>query len=198
MRELSGLLDEVALSVPVGEICLKEVAIKDLPLFVVITNQVFAVDLPKKEFLSEEEFEEYLNRYALEKFEDSAKREKFIRKQQNNALFQNDEIIGDYAWQWNGEVKDFKNARLCGFGILKAQPRQFFMFNTYLGVDLPSQFAAYQALTYGIVDKKYLAVLATKAAREHFKQMIGIEVYPLVLKALGIAELVNSVDNEGK
>lgn len=182
-------MDEVTLSVPVGEIPFKEVAVKDLPLHIVITSQVFDVDLPKKEFLSTEEFEEYLGIYAHEKFEKPADRDKFIKKHLNNALYLDDEIKGEHAWQFNEEV-NFENARICGFGILKTQSKQFYMFQTNLGVDIPSQFAAYQALTYGMVEKKYLPMFASGGNRNHLKQMIGAEAYELVLEALGITELV--------
>lgn len=195
--ELSDLaLDEVALSMPVGEIPFKEVAIKDLPLYIVITSQVFAVDLPKKEFLSTDEFEDYLDKYALEKFQKTVDREKFIKKQVNNALYMDDEIRGEYAWQFNKEVKDFKYARLCGFGILKTQSKQFYMFQTHLGMDLPSQFAAYQALTYGMVDRKYLPLFACRSSRNHLKKLIGEEAYLLVLDALDITQLAKKDEGE--
>lgn len=188
--ELPGLgLDEVAQSVPVGEIPFKEVAVRNLPLFIVITSQVIAVDLPKKEFVSTDEFEEYVNSLAYEKYQDPAGREKFIKKHLNNALYIDDEIKGDYAWQFNGEVI-FKNARLCGFGILKTQSKQYYMFQTGLGMDIPSQFAAYQALTYGMVDIRSIPKFADRESREHLKAMIGPEVYSLVAEALGVAELV--------
>jgi len=191
LPELS--LNKVALSVPVGEIPFKEVAITDLPLYIVITTQVIAVDLPQKEFLSSDEFEEYVNQYANEKFEKVPQREKFIKKQLNNAMYLDDEIEGDYAWQFNEEVH-FKNARLCGFGILKTQSKQFYMFQTNLGIDLPSQFAAYQALTYGRVDPKLLTKFISTNDRKHLKRVIGDEVYRLVLEALGLAELVREED----
>lgn len=178
-------LDGAALKVPVGEITFTEVAVKDLPLFVVITCQIFSVDLPQKEFLGEEEFEEYLDKLAREKFANQKDRDKFIKKHRNNALYLDDEIIGDSAFQFNGEV-DFKNARLCGFGILKTQSKQFYMFQTSLGIDLPSQLAAYQALTYGRVEGTYLPLFASKENRERFRQMIGDEVYLRVTKALGV------------
>lgn len=180
-------LDQIARSIPVGEIPFKEVAIKDLPLYVVISNLVFAVDLPVKEFLSTEEFEEYLERYADQKFKQPKEREKFIRKQTNNALILEDEIKGEYAWQFNREVR-FKNARLCGFGILKTQSKQFYMFQTGMGIDLPSQFAAYQALTYKMINPNLLEVFSTGGSRSHFKRMIGTEVYDMVLEALGVTE----------
>lgn len=194
MKKLLELsLNEVALSVPVGEIPFKEVAITDLPLYIVITTQVIAVDLPKKEFLSTDEFEEYVNQYANEKFENPTKREKFIKKQLNNALYLDDEIEGDYAWQFNDAV-DFKNARSCGFGILKTQSKQFYMFQTNLGIDLHAQFAAYQALTYGMVDPKFITQFTSGADLEHLKQVIGDEVYGLVLKALGLTALVREAE----
>lgn len=187
-RELGDVsLDEAAAAVPVGEIRFKEVAVKDLPLYVVITTQVIAVDLPIKEFLSTGEFEEYLHKYAEGKYEKPADREKFVKKQLNNALYLDDEIRGDHAWQFNEEV-NFENARKSGFGILKTQSKQFYMFQTNLGVELPSQFAAYQALTYGMVERKYLPLFADGPARNHFKQMIGEEVYPQVLEALGLKQ----------
>lgn len=182
--------DKVGLSVPVGETSFKEVAIKDLPLHIVITTQVFAVGLPKKEFLSTDEFEDYLKRYAEEKFKKDADREKFIKKQMNNALYIDDEIIGEYAWQFNGEV-NFKNARMCGFGILKTQSQQLYMFETNLGLDIPSQLAAYQALTYGVVDPKHLPKFSSGKAREHLKFVLGDEVYNQVVEALGISRLVS-------
>jgi hypothetical protein len=187
-RELNDIpLDEVAMAVPVGEIRFKEVAVKNLPLYIVITTQVIDVDLPKKEFLSTGEFEDYLHKYAEWKYEKPADREKFIKKHLNNALYLDDEIRGDHAWQFNEEV-NFENARKCGFGILKTQSKQFYMFQTNLGVHLPSQFAAYQALTYGMVERKYLPLFGSRDDRNHLKQMIGDEVYPLVLEALGLKQ----------
>jgi len=189
MRNSSGLSpDESALKIPVGDISFTEVAIGDLPLFIVITSQVFDVDLPVKEFPGEEEFEAYLHRYAREKFTDPVKREKFIKKHLNNALYMDDEIKGDTAWQFNGEVH-FQNARRCGFGILKTQSKQFYMFQTSLGIDLPSQFAAYQTLTYGKVEEKYLPLFVTGEGRERLMLMIGEDVYVPVLEALGLAGL---------
>ncbi|MCL6479120.1 MAG: hypothetical protein K6T65_12010 [Peptococcaceae bacterium] len=180
--------DKVGQSVPVGEIPLKEVAIKDLPLYIVVTGQVFAVGLPKKEFLSEEEFAEYLSTYARQRFENQAAREKFIKKQMNNALYVDDEIKGEYAWQFNGEV-NFKNARICGFGILKTQSQQFYMFETNLGMDISAQLAAYQALTYGVVNAVYLPLFASRESRSHLELALGGEVYRQVIDTLGIAGL---------
>lgn len=178
-------LDKAAFEGITAEIPFVEVAIKDLPLFIVITSQVFSVDLPQKEFLSEEDFEEYLERLARERFENQKDRDKFIKKHQNNALYLEDEIIGDSVFQFNGEV-DFKNARLCGFGILKTQSKQFYMFQTSLGIDLPAQFAAYQALAFGKVDRQYLPLLATENGRDHLKKVMGEDVYGAVLQALNL------------
>lgn len=165
---------------------LKKVAVKDLPLHIVITNMVMSADLPEKEFLSDEEFEEYLKCYAAEIIQDPGKREKFIKKHTNNALFLEDEIIGDFAYQFAGGV-NFKNARKCGFGILKTQSREFYMFQTAMGMDLPAQLAAYQALTFGRVCEEDLERLTAAESREHLKKVLGEEVYAEVLKALGIS-----------
>lgn len=190
-KELIGELPDLSVdnnlwSVPVAGIPFKEVAIKDLPLYIVISNVVYSVDLPQKEFLSTEEFEDYLEKYAEEKFDNAQERLRFIKKQKNNALYLDDEIIGEHAWQFNGEVR-FKNARLCGFGIIKTQSKQFYMFQTSMGIDLPSQFAAYQALTYGMVDPGFVEIFTSREKRERLKQVIGSEVYPMVLKSLGIS-----------
>lgn len=177
-------------AIPVCEVPLKNVAVKDLPLHIVITNIVMSADLPKKEFLSDEEFEEYLKRYAADIIQDPAKREKFIKKHTNNALFLDDEIVGDFAYQFAGRV-NFKNARKCGFGILKTQSQEFYMFQTAMGMDLPAQLAAYQALTFGCVSEKDLDRLTTAGGREHMKTVLGEEVYAEVLEALGISNMVS-------
>jgi len=184
-------LDQVARAVPVGRIDFKEVAVARLPLFIVITCQVFDVDLPQKEFLSEDEFEEYLRQYAGEKFSEPARREKFIKKHLDTAIYLEDEIIGGQAWQFNGEVR-FKNARSCGFGILKTQSKQFYIFQTSLGRHLPSQMAAYQALTYGLISPDHLALFAGRESRERLRSIIGPEVYAGVAQALGISSLYSA------
>ncbi|MHB1043169.1 MAG: hypothetical protein ACYC0Q_10090 [Eubacteriales bacterium] len=175
-------LDEVALSISAGRVPLKEVLIKDLPLYLVFTSLVFASGLPKKEFLSSEEFEGYLTRYAGEKFEKPGDREKFIKRQKNNAVIVVDEIYGDTAWQI--EEENFDYARLCGFGVLKSEAKLFYMFQTILVKDLPSQMAAYQALAYGRVDHGLLPLFATRKKRERLKELIGESVYSQVLKAI--------------
>lgn len=180
------LPDKTGLAVNVGEIPFTRVAVKDLPLYIIITSRVFDTGLPEKEFSGEEEFENYLHRLAGEKFESPERREKFIKKHMNSAIFMVDEISGDHAWQFNGEVR-FKNARACGFGILKTQSRQFFMFQTNLGMDLPSQLAAYQALTYGKINREYLPLFATEETRSRLRSLMGDEVYDMVAKALGIS-----------
>ncbi|MFZ5647599.1 MAG: hypothetical protein ACOY30_08270 [Bacillota bacterium] len=181
---------ESGLIIPVKEVPFKKVAVRDLPLHIVITNIVMTAGLPKKEFLSDVEFEEYLNRYAVENIQDPAKREKFIKKQTNNALFLDDEIAGDFAYQLNGRV-DFKNARKCGFGILKTQSREFYMFQTAMGMDLPTQLAAYQALTFGCISEKDLHRFTTAGGREHLKMVLGEDVYNDVLKALKIPQMAS-------
>lgn len=180
------LPDETGLAVNLGEIPFTRVAVKDLPLYIIITNRVFDTGLPQKEFSGEEEFEDYLQSLAREKFESPGRREKFIKKHMDSAIFMEDEISGDHAWQFNGEVR-FKNARACGLGILKTQSRQFFMFQTALGMDLPSQLAAYQALTYGKVNREYLPLFATEETRTRLRSFIGDEVYQEVLNTLGIS-----------
>lgn len=177
-------LDEVALSIPSGSIPLKEVLIKDLPLYLVFTSLVFAAGLPEKEFLSSEEFEDYLARYAGEKFEKTAERKKFIKRQKNNAVIVGDEIVGETAWLIDEE--DFDYARLCGFGVLKSEAKLYYMFQTVLGKDLQSQMAAFQALAHGMIDYRFLPLFATGENRARFKEMIGEAVYSRVLRALGI------------
>lgn len=177
-------LDEVALSISAGRVHLKEVLIKDLPLYLVFTSLVFAAGLPEKEFLSSEEFEDYLARYAGEKFEKTAERKKFIKRQKNNAVIVGDEIVGETAWLIDEE--DFDYARLCGFGVLKSEAKLYYMFQTVLGKDLQSQMAAFQALAHGMVDCRFLPLFATGENRARFKEMIGEAVYSRVLKALGI------------
>ena len=55
MRDSPGLYpDESALKIPAGDISFTELAIGDLPLSIVITSQVFNVDLPVKEFPGED------------------------------------------------------------------------------------------------------------------------------------------------
>lgn len=167
------------------EVPFKEVAVEDLPLFIVITCLVFDVGLPRKEFGSAEEFEEYLREYAAEKFPDPARRERFIKKHLDTAIYLDDEIAGERAWQFNGEVR-FKNARACGFGILKAQPGQFFMFQTDRGADPPCQLAAYQALTYGRVNRDFLPLITSREGRDRLKKAVGPGVYSMVAEALGM------------
>lgn len=166
---------------------LKEVAVSDLPLFIVITGRVYDVDLPVKEFSGEEEFEEYLRAYAGVKFGDPAKREKFIKRHLDAALYMDDEIAGDRAWEISGEDQ-FNNARICGFGILKTQSKQFYMFQTPLGPDLPSQLAAFQALTYGR-KSSVLALFASAESRARFKSFLGGDLYASVMKSLGAGGL---------
>ncbi|MCL6611834.1 MAG: hypothetical protein K6T66_09885 [Peptococcaceae bacterium] len=176
--------DETARLVPVGEITMKEASIRDLPLFIVITGQVFDVDLPQKEFPGEDEFEEYLRRYAGEKFDNPAQREKFIKKHLETAIYMEDEIRGERAWEISGELQ-FKNARACGFGILKTQSKQFYMFQTGPETDLPSQLAAFQALTYGRISGEFLPLFASGESRNRLKSVIGPGLYARVMEALG-------------
>lgn len=168
---------------PVEDVPLKIVAVKDLPLHIVITNIVMSAGLPKKEFLSTEDFEEYLKGYAFLHFQDQAQRERFIKRQTNNALFLEDEILGDYVYQMGGKV-DFPNARKCGLGILKTQSKEFYMFQTHMGMDLNAQLAAYQALTYGSVSEKDLHLFGTGEGKSHLRAVLGEEVYAQVLGAL--------------
>lgn len=189
-HDLPGLnLDEAARSIPVVNLPITEVAVKDLPLFIVITNIVLTTELPQKEFLSTGEFEEYVEEYAQNKFQNPVQREKFVKRQTNNALFLDDEIKGNRAWQQKGEVI-FPNARKCGFGILKTQSKQFYMFQTSMGMDLPSQLAAYQALTYRTIGLKHLPLFASREDRSRLKFNLGAEIYLEVLQALGIAGLI--------
>ncbi|MFZ5650407.1 MAG: hypothetical protein ACOY4I_06100 [Bacillota bacterium] len=178
------------LTIPVGDAPFKKAAVRDLPLHIVITNIVMSAGLPKKEFLSDEEFEEYLAGYAGENIQDPEKREKFIKKHTNNALFLDDEIVGDFAYQFSGGV-DFKNARKCGFGILKTQSGEFYMFQTTMGIDLPAQLAAYQALTFGSISAKDLHRVTTAEGRERLKITLGNGVFAEVLEALGISNMVS-------
>ena len=187
-------LDDLFPSVPLADLPLTEVAVKDLPLFIVISNTVLTSDLPKKEFLSTEEFEEYLASYAEEEFQNSVQRQKFIKRQTNNALFLDDEIKGHYVWQLNGEVI-FPNARKCGFGILKTQYKQFYMFQTSMGMNFPSQLAAYQALTYGNVSFTQLPLFASREDRARLKFYLGEEIYVEVLESLGVAGLIKEDEN---
>lgn len=196
VSELHGRpLDEVARSIPTGKVPLKEVLIKDLPLYLIFTSLVFTSGLPKNEFLSTEEFEEYLVQYAGEKLEKPPEREKFIKKQKNNAVIVEDEIVGDSAWHI--EEDNFDNARLCGFGVLKSEAKLFYMFQTIIGKDLPSQLAAYQALAHGMVEPGFLPLFATKKDRERLKEVIGAGVYNRVLKALGVSEIVGEEAEKG-
>lgn len=184
--ELSDItLDKIGSSVPVGEIPFKVAAVKDLPLYIVITNMVYDVDLPQKEFMSDMEFEDYLVQYANDRFSDPKKREKFVKIHQNNALYVDDEIIGEQAYQFTKEVK-LVYARMCNLGILKTESKQFYLFQTGLGMDINSQLTAYQALTYGMINKSFLPQLATEDSRKHMKAMVGEKVYTLTLKSLGI------------
>lgn len=186
MEEARGITsDAVNTPIPVGEIDFTEVPLRSLPLYVVITNQVFNVDLPQKEFLGEMEYEAYLERLAQERYDKDRDREKFVKKHLNNALYLDDEIIGESVFHYNQAV-DFESARLCGFGILKTQSKQFYMFQTSLGIDLPYQLAAYQALTFGFVGQKYQPLLASKEARERLKQVVGADVYRLAMERLGL------------
>ena len=189
--------EEGGLFVPSGEIFRREAAVKDLPLYLVLTSLVLTTGLPKKEFRGEDDFEETLDRYAREKFKDPGDREKFIKKQKRNALYLKDEIMGESAWQFNGDVH-IDNAVKCGFGVLKSEARQYYMFQTPLGMDLPSQFAAYQALTFRMVQPEYRHLFASREMRAHFKNMIGADVYPVVLEALGIAERVREQEGGEK
>lgn len=156
----------------------------------VITNQVFNVDLPQKEFLGEMEYEAYLKRLAQERYDNDRDREKFVKKHLNNALYLDDEIIGESVFHYNQAV-DFENARLCGFGILKTQSKQFYMFQTGLGIDLPYQLAAYQALTFGFIDETYGPLLAAREGRERLQQVVGADVFRLVMERLGLAGFLN-------
>ncbi|MCL6638966.1 MAG: hypothetical protein K6T80_04685 [Firmicutes bacterium] len=179
-------LDETGLAVPAGEIVMTEVPVKDLPLYIILTNMVFAAGLPQTEFKSDEEFDDYLARYAEEHFPDPKERARFIKRQKINAVRVPDEIQSEYAWQFNGDVH-IDNARLCGFGVLKSEAKLYYMFQAGPGGDIPSQFAAYQALTFGMVDKKYLPLLGSPSAREKLKNAVGSGVYRMVAEALGIA-----------
>lgn len=179
---------KVGLSVPAGDIYYKEVYVRDLPLYIVITCQVIDVDLPRKEFTGEEEFEEYLRRYAGQRLAAPAAREKFIKSHLDRALYIEDEIVGDRAWQLGGAVKH-KYARACGFGILKTQSKQYYIFQTVLGPDLPSQLAAYQALTCGAVSREFLPLFASRERRERTRSLLGDALYAAVAGALGIAGL---------
>ncbi|MFZ5595399.1 MAG: hypothetical protein ACOY31_00080 [Bacillota bacterium] len=177
------ILDELALSIPVEDIPLKEVAVEDLPLHIVISSRVYTVGLPVNEFSGTEEFDEYIERYAREKYSDTAKINRFIKRQKINALVIEDEIKGDRVWQYDGKVR-FKNARLCSFGILKAQPGQYFMFDAGFQADPAYHLAAYQALTYKSISRYHLPLFAGPESRENTKSAIGNQLYNMVMKAL--------------
>ena len=185
-KELSDLKpDGIASSIPVGIFDMEKVPFKTLPRYRIVTENVFAFDLPKSEFLSWQEFINYLSRYAKGVYSDPLEIEEFIEEQTEKAIIERDDITGDYGWRFNGEV-NVKNAKLCGFGVLKTLSGRRYMFQTGLGMDLPSQIVAYQALTYGIVEEKYLKLFSSKGDRAYLKYMVGVQVYELVLDHIGI------------
>ena len=180
--------DAAARAIPTGAVPLKKVPVKDLPLYLVLTSLVLAGDLPEKEFPGWEEFTAYLEKYAGERFADGRERERFIKRQKNNAVTVVDEIIGEDAWQI--EEEHFDTARLCGFGVLKSEAKLYYMFQTILGRDLPSQLAAFQALAYGRIEPAYLRLFASGEERARLQKNLGPALYARVLKALGIGEPV--------
>ena len=98
-----------------------------------------------------------------------------------------DKLNGDVVWNFEGRVsRDY--AKRCKFGVLQLTANdEEFLFQLEDG-DAAVSLIAYQALTFGAIDRRYLDLLIQKLPElSHLDNALSIEVH----RILGISDCVS-------